>query len=272
MPPEYLFCVPGEHLGSFKKRLSAAERIILLLDYDGTLTPICKTPALALLSEEMKQLLESLSCIDSITVALVTGRSYKDIRKVAGLKDVIYVSNHGFQITRRRSHWIHPELKSVIKLLQDLSLLLKEALSRFYLTVLENKKFTLTIHYRSEKKINVPLVNKTVKSIVSSYIAQLKVTKGKKVIEVRPRISWNKGLAAVKLLSMLKSKKDTFVIYIGDDKTDEDAFVALSERAATVRVGPGRFTNAQYYVKNVNEVRSLLKMILSERSIIKKTN
>lgn len=55
------------------------------------------------------------------------------------------------------------------------------------------------------------------------------MTRGKKVLEIRPSIKWNKGDALKYLLETLGYHKssDVFPIYIGDDRTDEDAFKVL---------------------------------------------
>jgi trehalose 6-phosphate phosphatase len=79
---------------------------------------------------------------------------------------------------------------------------------------------------------------------------------GKKIIDIRPRISWTKG-HAVELIT--KHHQEYPIIYIGDDCTDEDAFRIL-RNAITILVSKRRIPSAaQYYLKNVGEVVSFLR-------------
>ncbi|HEX2866647.1 MAG TPA: trehalose-phosphatase [Ignavibacteriales bacterium] len=247
-------------------RLSTSGKVILLLDYDGTLAPICRRPDLAVLSPAMRKLLSDLKGISSITLALVTGRSHEDIRRMVRLKDIIYVSNHGFQIRHGRKCWVHPEVKTVRTVLQGVSLLLEESLREFYMAVVENKKFTLSVHYRGEENKNAAMITRAVRRLAGGYPGSLKAVRGKKVIELRPDVAWNKGAASLKLLSMLSQQQEApLVIYIGDDKTDEDAFRELERSAVTIRVGRGCSTSAKYRLRSVGEVEKLLMMIKSEK-------
>lgn len=266
MYPENIFSQSGEPLSELQRRLSASERVVLLLDYDGTLAPICRRPELAVLSPGMRNLLSDLKRSSCVTMAVVTGRSHEDIRRMVRLKDIIYISNHGFQISWGRKRWVHPEVKTAKKILNEVSILLEEALREFYLTVVENKKLTLSVHYRGEENKNAAMISSTVKRAALSCLGALKVVRGKKVIELRPGISWDKGMAVQKLLSMpgLREEK-SLIIYIGDDKTDEDAFRALGGTAFTIRVGRGLKTSAKYCLRSVREVEKFLMIIRSEK-------
>jgi len=87
----------------------------------------------------------------------------------------------------------------------------------------------------------------------------LTVIKGKKLLELIPDVSWNKGKATLYILQRLK--EDYLPIYIGDDQTDETAFKALCRRGITIRVGKSKKTLADYYLKDHREVLRLLKQI-----------
>ena len=90
----YLF----DRIKKVLKRLIAAERIFLFLDYDGTLTPIVSHPHDAYLSEETKNLLLRTKKNPRTQLAIVSGRSLKDIRTRVGLKGIYYIGNHGLEI------------------------------------------------------------------------------------------------------------------------------------------------------------------------------
>lgn len=71
--------------------------VLLFLDYDGTLTPIVKSPDKAHIPEQTRDLLKKLSAHPACMVAIVTGRAAKDIKGKIGIRNIIYASNHGFQ-------------------------------------------------------------------------------------------------------------------------------------------------------------------------------
>ena len=90
---------------------------------------------------------------------------------------------------------------------------------------LENKKLTLSVHYRNVAKNKVGFISKLFYDTIAPWKNKIKVTSGKKVFEIRPPVKWNKGNSVNWLIKKLGSKK-YFPIYIGDDTTDEDAFNA----------------------------------------------
>ena len=73
--------------------------IVLFLDYDGTLAPITDKPSNAKLSTDMKKMLYKLSKAPGLKLAVISGRSLRDIKSMVGLRGVIYSGNHGFQIS-----------------------------------------------------------------------------------------------------------------------------------------------------------------------------
>ncbi|KAI7752939.1 hypothetical protein M8C21_014279 [Ambrosia artemisiifolia] len=90
----------------------------------------------------------------------------------------------------------------------------------------ENNKFCLSVHFRcvEEKKWNELAAQ--VRSVLKDY-PKLRLSQGRKVLEIRPTIKWDKGKALEFLLESLgyANCTDVFPIYIGDDRTDEDAFM-----------------------------------------------
>ena len=94
---------------SVLKRLKEAEQVLLLLDYDGTLTPIAAQPDLAVLGQKPRNTLLSLSQRDKFIVGIISGRSLSDISAMAGLPDLVYAGNHGLEISGPGLNFVHPE-------------------------------------------------------------------------------------------------------------------------------------------------------------------
>lgn len=102
---------------------------------------------------------------------------------------------------------------------------LKEATSDVKGAFVEDNRFCISVHYRQVLEKDYALLEKKVHAILSNY-PKFHVTIGKKVLEIRPSIKWNKGHALIYLLEALgfSDSSNVFPFYIGDDKTDEDAF------------------------------------------------
>lgn len=260
----YLFSKKSTFWNQIAKRINSAKSIQLFLDYDGTLTPIRRTPSSAIISEETKNLIKKLAALPNIRIYIVTGRSLKDIRKLIPIKKIFFITNHGFHILLNGKQWIHPKAQLVSNKLNKLSYLLKRSIKSFEGSLVENKQYTLSIHYRQVPLKETPNLIRTALKTISEYDSKLVVTKGKKVIEVRPPVKWGKGNAVSKILEV--NGKQNLAICIGDDETDEDVFKKVGTKAVTIRVGSNKNTHAKYYVKNVNEVLNLLRFILLIKS------
>lgn len=235
----------------------------LLFDYDGTLTPIVKSPELAVLSQDMRGLLKRLT--KRYPVAIITGRSLADIKKLVGLKKIYYAGNHGFEISGPKIQLMSPQAEHVYPTISKLCTELKNGLGHIHGVFVEDKGLTASVHYRrvAQKELH-DLKNifwKMAKPHVNS--AKIKVTRGKKVFEIRPNIKWNKGKAIIWIIDVIDPKKELTPIYLGDDRTDEDGFLALKDRGLTVLVSERRRkSNAKFLLKNVAEVKIFLKKLI----------
>jgi trehalose 6-phosphate phosphatase len=107
-----------------------------------------------------------------------------------------------------------------------------------------------------------------VEDTLSSKGEELKITRGRKVMEIRPKVNWHKGTALNHLLTVLdlKNQPDVVSIYIGDDRTDEDAFRVLREESQGYGIlvsSKVKDTTAFYTVKDPGEVELLLKGLVT---------
>lgn len=91
----------------------------------------------------------------------------------------------------------------------------------------------------------------------------LVLSRGKMVLEIRPDVDWDKGHAVLELMRRTGDAASRFPIYIGDDRTDEDAFRALGDRGLSIRVGTGRQTQARHRLRSVEEVWRFLAALRS---------
>jgi trehalose-phosphatase len=237
---------------------------LLLLDYDGTLTPIVERPELAILAPDMKELLKRVS--QYYTLGIISGRSLADVKGLVGLKEIHYAGNHGFEISGPGVELVKPEAERARPILVKLCKELREKLENIKGAIVEDKGSTVSVHYRLVKEEEFEHLKNIFEEVVAPHIdsGAVKVTHGKKVFEIRPNVEWDKGKAVLWISRVVDPKAELKLIYVGDDRTDEDAFLALKEKGITILVSEGPIeSNAKYFVKNVDEVKTFFEKLIN---------
>jgi trehalose 6-phosphate phosphatase len=247
-----------ENLDGIEHRITSAVHIGLFLDFDGTLSRIVPVPQDAALEPGIRSKLESLAARPDFTIAVVSGRALADVRARVGLGKLIYIGNHGLEIESESIRFREPQAEALRRELRSLALQLKLALCDTDGLELEDKGLTLSIHFRRvAEDLRDWVRNVTCSTVTRSRSFQCR--EGKMVLEVFPRIDWNKG-RAVKWIAREVLPFSATRVYIGDDVTDEDAFVAISE-GITIRVGDLSDTAAQYSLPDVQSVGVFLQWL-----------
>ncbi|MGH8003159.1 MAG: trehalose-phosphatase, partial [Limisphaerales bacterium] len=185
-----------------QKRVRAARKILLFLDYDGTLVPIRPTPELARLSPERKQLLAGLAKMSKFSAGILTGRSLQDIREAAKVPGLFYAANYGLVIATPKKKWVHPAAKKRAFSLKKMLPRLKELGSEFRGVRVENKTLTVAIHYRQYRG-RPGLLKKRLEEIIRAWPGRFKLKTGKMIFEVYPAVVWDKGRALLKAERLL---------------------------------------------------------------------
>jgi alpha,alpha-trehalase len=248
------------------ERLTDSE-LVVFLDYDGTLTPIVSQPEDALLSEQMRQVLDDLSRM--CTVAIVSGRDLDDVFPMVDLPGLIFAGSHGFDI--RGPNDLSLEYEGGVEHLPDLERAegqLRDRIEAISGARVERKRFAIANHYRNVAEGDVPALRKAVEEVAAGN-GRLRLSGGKKVLELRPDIEWDKGRAVLWLLNALDLERDKVVpIYIGDDVTDEDAFRAVRDSGVGIVVGePPYPTMARFSLKDTSEVQSFIGELIDLASV-----
>ncbi|KAL4347576.1 hypothetical protein GQ457_17G019300 [Hibiscus cannabinus] len=236
-------------LASFEQitNFAKGKRIALFLDYDGTLSPIVDNPDLAFMSIDMRAAVAKVA--KYFPTAIISGRSRDKVYEFVGLTDLYYAGSHGMDImgpVRQSSDETPNCIRSTdkqgkeVNLFQPASELLPMIDEVFNSLVkstkeikgvkVENNKFCVSVHYRNVDEKNWKTVAQCVHDVIRNY-PRLRLSHGRKVLEVRPVIDWDKGKALTFLLESLglSNCDDVLPIYVGDDRTDEDAFKVLRE-------------------------------------------
>ncbi|HCD37332.1 MAG TPA: trehalose-phosphatase, partial [Candidatus Omnitrophica bacterium] len=236
-------------------------------DYDGTLTPIVESPDKAVIPRKTMEILMGLSKNPHCRVAIISGRALKDIKNKIGMEGIIYAGNHGLEIKGPKIKFKAPISQGYMTILKKIKAILKKKLSKIRGAIIEDKGLALSVHYRLVDTKDTWLVKTIFHEALVHYIVsnKIKIRPGKKVLEIRPSLEWDKGKIVLWLLARRKfilGKEPCVPIYIGDDITDEDALKALKNAGLTVFVGDPGNSHAKYYLKNTQEVTEFLEQIL----------
>ncbi len=239
------------------------KKSVFFLDYDGTLTPIVDKPEYALISQEMKKAVADLA--RKYTVAIVSGRRRQDVENIIGIKDIFYAGNHGLDIKGPGVSMVQKEAEKVIPLIEKITKYFKEKLSSIPGILVEEKKFSVALHYRLVKEERYIAEIETLANKVVSSKPDLRIMRGKKVFEILPAIDWNKGRAIRWMMEALGLDFNGYsIIYIGDDTTDEDAFRAIRTRGCGILVSDGlRTSAADFWLKSPDDVKKLFAAAVS---------
>ena len=238
------------------------KRLAVFLDYDGTLTPIVSQPEDAWLSDSMRQTLRELAARASV-VAILSGRDLDDVGRRVNIDSIVCAGSHGFDIAGPRGlrRQMATEFLPTLDLAEKE---LHEALDGISGARVERKRFSIAAHYRNVNENDLAKMEQAVGEVATRH-RKLRRINGKKVYELLPDVAWDKGKAVLWLLETLglESRSGGIQpIYIGDDRTDEDAFRALEQRGIGILVSEqSQPTAAQYSLKDPAEVERFLRAL-----------
>ncbi|XP_022774946.1 probable trehalose-phosphate phosphatase J isoform X2 [Durio zibethinus] len=257
---------------------SKGKQIVMFLDYDGTLSPIVEDPDRAFMSKKMRKTVRKLA--KCFPTAIVSGRCRDKVYKFVKLAELYYAGSHGMDIKG-------PEKRSKSK--KDSESVLFQPASEFLPMIdevykqlaettkstpgakVENNKFCLSVHFRCVDEKKWSELAQQVRSVLKKY-PKLRLTQGRKVLEIRPTIKWDKGKALEFLLESLgfANCANVFPVYIGDDRTDEDAFKILRDRGQGFGILVSKFpkdTSASYSLQEPDEVMDFLRRLVEWKQL-----
>lgn len=250
-------------LEKIKTRLKQKTKI-LMLDYDGTLTPIVNQPSEALLDGKTKSLLKKLSKRKDVRLVIISGRPANFLQTQFEGIDCYLACEHGakffdYQLNRwrnlvssNRNEWY----KGALEIIQDYN---RRTPNSFY----EKKNYAISWHYRNSPTDFAEFQARKLIVELESGLAHLPVSVilGKKVVEVKS-LEANKGYFAQWFLSRYVQSEDE-ILAIGDDQTDEDLFEGLAHKGVTVKVGEDSSSKAKYFVPSQTDVNDILRFVLN---------
>lgn len=250
-------------------KMARGKKIGVFLDYDGTLTPIVRDPDRAVMSDEMRAAVRNVARV--FPTAIISGRGREKVQDFVRLDELYYAGSHGMDIMgpnpgtepqngKRGTVGYQPaaSFASEINAVHDE---LVAAVAPIHGATVEHNKFCLSVHFRNCHKDVWEELRNVVETVVARH-NELTITRGRKVLEVRPRVKWDKGRAVQYLSSALGLEgKDVLSVYVGDDKTDEDAFKVVKSEPHGLGILVSTIpkpTQAMYHLQDPAEVLTFL--------------
>ncbi|KAK4773000.1 hypothetical protein SAY87_028019 [Trapa incisa] len=253
---------------------SKGKHIVMFLDYDGTLSPIVDDPDRAFMSDKMRATVKKLARY--FPTAIVSGRCRDKVYSFVKLAGLYYAGSHGMDIKgpakgskykkNDQAGILFQPASDYLPMINEVYNELVEKTSSTPGAMVENNRFCVSVHFRRVDEKKWSELAQQVRSVLKEY-PKLRLTQGRKVLEIRPTIKWDKGKALEFLLESLgfANCSDVFPVYIGDDRTDEDAFKMLRDRGQGLGILVSKFpkdTSASYSLQEPSEVMNFLQRLV----------
>lgn len=230
------------------------KEVILIFDYDGTLTNIVKDHNGAILTDEEIALLNKLSEAPGTKVSIVTGRAVDNLKFLLQDRlsdEILLYGTHGAEKGKAA---LDPEIK---RILTEIKEIFKSEPHIYF----EEKPISLTIHYKDHP--NREDLIKRLLLVAGDYEAEFRVQQGHDVFEYLPK-HINKGLAIKDLHNIHPGH---FLVFLGDDLTDNFGFKKINElNGLSIQVGERiKEREAGYLINSVEDTYRLINAYLSGR-------
>jgi len=249
----------------FIERRSAARAVLpppshewaFFFDLDGTLVEIESVPTRVEVDAELRALIESLASVTNGAVAVITGRPITDIDALFPDLRLPVAGQHG--VERRSASGVVFHQAGAAGALDVARHMLLNVVSRHAGLMLEDKGRSLALHYRQAPRL-ASYAHRVMHGVREAVGDEYCLQSGKRVVELKPA-GRNKGIALSEFM-----QEPPFVgrmpLFIGDDVTDEYAFLVVNSLGGlSVKVGGGR-TAARHQLPGVGAVRRWLSQCL----------
>lgn len=243
------------------QRLASAyrrgERLVLVFDYDGTLTPLVAHPSLAHLDPALRDVLARLAATPRVAVGVVSGRGLDDLVGMVGLEGLSYGGSTGLELKLAGERLIPTEALESRALLDTLRAASEICLAAYPGAWVENKPFGFTVHYRQLAPNRIDPLRAEIADLLEPHAAGLHVLDGPLAIEVVPAIDRDKG-TALRAIVAARGEPAT-VLYAGDAANDALALATAAELGGVaLGIGPEPPAEAAYRLPDPAALTELL--------------
>ncbi|HEV2610834.1 MAG TPA: trehalose-phosphatase [Noviherbaspirillum sp.] len=239
--------------------------LLCAFDFDGTLAPIVRDPAQARLSSDMVRRLDELAAL--APVAIITGRSLEDIQSRLSFSPDYLIGNHGIEGMPgwEQSAQAYKDMCGTWQ--QQVSDALAAADGFGSGVMLENKRYSLSVHYRNAA--DPATTSARLQQVFTQLQPSPRIVDGKFVFNLLPPDAADKGSALQQLISRTGASG---VIYAGDDVTDEDVFRVRRPDLLSVRVEQNPDSAAEFFLPRFDDMTQLLDELITRLRAFGATN
>lgn len=234
-------------------------RLVLFLDFDGTMVPIAARPQHVRMSKALKGTLGRLG--HRIPIAVVSGRPISDLRRVMGLRHIHYIGMHGYSYATpgKPPTWLAPRPRR--RIVRQWKAALEAVATKVQGAWVEDKGIAVALHDRQVAPQDRRRLRRQALGALQDWLRekQIRVLNGKRMIEVLPVTRCDKGTAVMRLLQQPWARSRV-PVYVGDDTTDLPALELVARSGIAVQVGSIPHAPKTYLrLANSNEVEQLLR-------------
>ena len=225
------------------------QETLIAFDFDGTLAPLARDPRAAQVRKSTLRLLTRLA--ERFPTVVISGRPRADVlARLNGVPVRAVIGNHGLEPS--------PDAPRYHGLVKKWLPQLREALHPVQGLELENKLYSISIHYRRAR--GRAAARAAIGQAVQALGSEARIVDGKLVVNVLPADAPNKGSALLDLRAAIQAKH---AVFVGDDMTDEDVFgAAQTAQLLGIRVGRASESSASHYLAKQADIDHLLKRLL----------
>jgi trehalose 6-phosphate phosphatase len=235
-------------------RINNSARVLVFLDFDGTLAAIAARPDRVLVKPTMRRVLQNLARLKRVTLTVISGRRRDDLKRCVAVPGLNYLGLYGWE--RDGKEILPPSAR--VALLRAHALLLKE-LAAFPGVWVEPKHKSFSVHLLNARPRARRRARLAVRAFLQHFDGTLQLFENLRDLEVVPHRMPDKGAAVGRWLAR-PAARNALVFFFGDDLSDEPAFRAI-RGGVSVLVGKHRPTHARFYLRSPDEVRIALTKI-----------
>jgi trehalose 6-phosphate phosphatase len=213
------------------------EKLVLLFDYDGTLTPIVEHPWQAKLAPHTRELLANLAAQPNVYVGVFSGRRLDELEQLIDLPQLYYCGLSGVELRLGGNLMVHPTARENVPLIDEITKRLAAIEHVYPGAWVEHKRYGFTVHFRGVDPSLIEEVHKRVLGFLECWTRQLRIIDAPLAVEVLVGGTWTKGDAVRKVMEQVG--EPAFVLYAGDAPNDREALdAATAHGGIALGVGP----------------------------------